>query len=328
MKKKKIRKNKNRTKRIILLLLLGIVTFGSATYAWFTANQVVTVNFINIKVEASNGIQISTNASEWKSVITNDDINAGYENSVNQLPEIVTNISTDGKVDTTTGRLNMYYGVIGTDANTGLYNLRTVKQTDVAGNEGRYVAFDIFLRVDQGQTIYLTSDSGVEADGEDKGLKNAARVGIVKLGHGSLTDSTNTLVNLKNEVATTAIIWEPNIDQHTDMVKDVVAPEYEVTIPATGSVPYRGISTTITTPVDLKKTINGTDTTNTAAVVPNIKTTANFTNYQEIFTLSSGVTKMRVYMWIEGQDIDCENGATGSNIYFSLQLSTHESANG
>ena len=31
-------------------------------------------------------------------------------------------------------------------------------------------------------------------------------------------------------------------------------------------------------------------------------------------------------MWIEGQDIDCENGATGSNITFNVQLSTNSSA--
>ena len=33
-------------------------------------------------------------------------------------------------------------------------------------------------------------------------------------------------------------------------------------------------------------------------------------------------------MWIEGQDIDCENNATGSDISFKVQFSTQSSAAG
>ena len=35
---------------------------------------------------------------------------------------------------------------------------------------------------------------------------------------------------------------------------------------------------------------------------------------------------MRIYLWIEGQDIDCENNATGSDITYDIQLSTQSSA--
>ena len=33
-------------------------------------------------------------------------------------------------------------------------------------------------------------------------------------------------------------------------------------------------------------------------------------------------------MWIEGQDVDCENNASGGNIQFNLQMSTNSSADG
>ena len=36
----------------------------------------------------------------------------------------------------------------------------------------------------------------------------------------------------------------------------------------------------------------------------------------------AGVTKMRVYLWIEGQDIDCENNASGGKISFDLQITS------
>ena len=41
---------------------------------------------------------------------------------------------------------------------------------------------------------------------------------------------------------------------------------------------------------------------------------------QKIFALSAGVTKVRVYMWIEGQDVDCENNASGTDISYNLQF--------
>ena len=46
----------------------------------------------------------------------------------------------------------------------------------------------------------------------------------------------------------------------------------------------------------------------------------NLSAEENIFTLSAGITKARVYMWIEGQDVDCENTASGTDISFNLQL--------
>jgi predicted ribosomally synthesized peptide with SipW-like signal peptide len=320
----KRKSNKKKVTSLILLLLLSIVMLGTTTYAWFTANQVVTINSINVKVEASNGLQISTNAAQWKSVITNSDILAGYTGSVNQFPIYVTNVSTDSTVDQTTGRLNMYRAVVGNDATTGDYNIYTAKETDTAGSTGNYVAFDIFLRVDKTQTIYLTSDSDVVAkEGtEDRGLKNAARIAFVTLGHGESTDSVSALTGLRNNVSAKALIWEPNADAHTQMVSDTVAPEYGVTLVAGANTPYYGVNKVIPTPTNLKELVNGTNTSDATLVNPGIVTKEVNSVYKEAFDLAAGVTKMRIYMWIEGQDIDCENNATGSDIEFNLQLST------
>ena len=323
----KFKSNKKKVSSLILLLILSIVMLGTTTYAWFTANQVVTINSINVKVEASNGLQISTNANQWKSVLTNADISAGYTGHANQLPANVTNVSTDGKVNQSTGRLNMYKAVVGNDASTGDYNISTSLETDTAGSEGNYIAFDVFLRVDTAQTIYLTSDSNVSAkEGtEDRGLKNSARIAFVKLGQGASTDPVNTLTGLDNAVAANAIIWEPNIDAHSQMVTDTVAPEYGVTLVADSNTPYYGVNKAISPAVNLKNLVNGTNTTDATLVTPSILTKANNSTYKEAFNLPVGVTKMRIYMWIEGQDIDCENNATGSDIVFDLQLSTQSS---
>ena len=50
-------------------------------------------------------------------------------------------------------------------------------------------------------------------------------------------------------------------------------------------------------------------------------TKTDFTENVEIFSLNKGITKIRVYMWIEGQDVDCENDASVGNISLNLQFS-------
>lgn len=330
----KNKRNKKGFRSLVLLLFLTIIMFGTSTYAWFTANRVVTINSLDVHVEASNGIQISTDASSWKSVITNADIKTGYTGNANQVPATITAVSTDGR-PTSAGRLNMYSSIVGNDAVTGDYNIKTILETDTAGEEGKYIAFDIFVRVDQTQTIYFTPDTDVTKIGvEDRGLKNAARVAFVNLGRASSSTASSDIIALNAGTSANVIIWEPNSDTHTPTVVTSVAPDMGITLTETSAgsglyapVAYRGISAEISTPEDLRGIVNGTitqrsGTTFTTAVTPTIRTNAGRTGYTEFMELQTGVTKFRVYMWLEGQDVDCENGATGSDISFNIQLST------
>jgi len=304
--------------------------FGTSTYAWFTANRVVTISSINVNVEASNGIQISTDAVNWKSVLTNDDItDNAYLNAPNYLPDTITNVSSAGEVDTEHDVLKMFKSTITSSTTAtstvaiGDYVLTAEPDTD---SSGHYVAFDIFLRVDTASTIYLTSDSDVVSlDDPDKGLKNASRVAFVYLGHGDSDDDSDDLVALTlSDLAnppSSAIIWEPNVDAHTSIVQNSVSYDYDVDVSGS-SVAYYGINSTIATETNLKSIVKNGLTGYTTAMSPNIKTVENNSAYNVIFNLEAGVTKYRVYMWIEGQDIDCDNSATGSNIAFNVQLST------
>ena len=62
----KNQKKKSNLKLSILLLILLLIVLTASTYAWFTANQTVTVESIDVNIEAKNGLQISTNAVDWK----------------------------------------------------------------------------------------------------------------------------------------------------------------------------------------------------------------------------------------------------------------------
>lgn len=360
---KKQEKKKRKLRTLILLLFLTIIMFGTSTYAWFTANQTVTIQSINVHVETSDGIQISTNGSTWKSILTTadiigktDDTPNYYSGANNFIPNTLDAVSTDGTVipDATNKKkvLDFYSSIIGTDSESGNYTIKTA-HIDESTDKTKFVAFDIFLKVSSAKDVYLNSKSTFSnvipqagSAAGDKGLKNAARVAFLPIGE---ADSTDTVANITSAYAdsTTATlkIWEPNSDFHSDAVKNSVASAYNITLTETSSgsglynpVPYRGVTDVISTAQDLVGTVNNTVTTGTAAVdAGTVSTTdgvysstglllptpitldyAN-TDYK-VFSLPAGITKMRVYMWIEGQDIDCENNASGTDITFNLEF--------
>jgi len=41
-----------------------------------------------------------------------------------------------------------------------------------------------------------------------------------------------------------------------------------------------------------------------------------------MFELRPGITKFRIYIWIEGQDVDCEDNASLGDINVNLQITT------
>ena len=353
-------KNKRKLRTLVLLLFLTIIMFGTSTYAWFTANRRVSITSIDVHVETSDGIQISTDGSTWKSVITRDDILVNkYSTADNFIPNTLDAVSTDGTIIEGTGtrKLDFYLSNIGTNESTGRYTINT-EQINEATDKTKFVAFDIFLKVSSAKTVYLnTADSQssvvMKEGSQDLGLKNAARMGFVKIGEAASTDTVAQITGASySSNAPAAKIWEPNNDTHSTAVINSVATEYGITLQETGTntglynpINYCGVTTNISSSADLINTVNctagvGTNTTAMQAGTPSttngeystsgtlISTPSTFasgTRYV-IFNLNGGITKMRIYMWIEGQDLDCENNASGTDITYNLEFSIPDSA--
>ena len=224
MSKKRENKRKIDLKSAILLLLLLAVLLTASTYAWFTANKTVTVDDIDVRIEAQNGLQISANGVDWKSIVTvNDLLNAAYTDNTNQIPSVIEPVSTIG--DVTNGKMAMYYGQV--DPVDGVYSLTATKEeTETAGVTGKYVAFDIFLKVNQNEdNVILGANSTVLFNGAEaatnKGLQNAARVALLFQGNSEATADVsefiaqNGALPFTQENQTTTYVWEPNSDVHT-----------------------------------------------------------------------------------------------------------------
>lgn len=320
---KKNSKRKSNLKSSLLLLLLLAILLISSSYAWFTANQTVTVSSLQVNVQASNGLQISADGTTWKAVLANSDLTGvtpTYSGNTNQIPAELAPVSTVGKV--TNGAMEMFFGTVKTN-DAGTYVLEASQETDTRGTTGHYIAFDLFLKVDATTPIYMTSNSKVAKVGEtDLGLQNAARVAFVNEGTTAASSSIDTIQGLKLADGN-ALIWEPNYDTHTSNGVAAARDTYGITTTQTGGsqLSYNGIKAAI--PADAGVTMIQTtnpSTTYFGAVSPAYKTINGFTESQSFITLQPGVTKLRVYMWIEGQDVDCENGASGTDITFDLQF--------
>ena len=327
------RKEKKKKKKILLglfmILFVGIVLTAS-TYAWFTANQTVTVQQIDINVAAANGLQLSVDGSNWKPYISKDEIlgaNSTYPAAVNQVPETMVPVSTVGATNSSTGWMDMYLGTV-TASNAGTNILTASKSTEVAttSTTGDFVAFDLFFQTTEAKQIYLTNNSSVTAISSSKGIENSARVAFVIEGNLDATASVSQYQALHE--GQTPIIWEPNNNAHTATAIAHARDIYGETINSTTVVSsYYGVKAPIDSTANVA--LNSTVGTYFGSVTPQIKTgTAGIpsTGYQPVFNLAAGVTKIRIYMWIEGQDYDCEDAASGSDLSYNLQFSILDKA--
>ena len=132
------KQKKSNLKVSLLLLLLAAVLLISSTYAWFVSQNTAEVSTLQVKIETVEGIQISSNAKNWTSTLTNAMITGAdyvgselnYKDAVNQVPSILKPVSTIGEIDK--GKQKMFLGKVltsKTDANKGKYVLTATPET-------------------------------------------------------------------------------------------------------------------------------------------------------------------------------------------------------
>ena len=363
--KKKTKANKQRLNNLLIVLLLSSMLLVMSTYAWFTANKTVNIDSIDVKVSTTSGLQISADGEDWKTVLDKTDLvkaKAGkYAEATNQLPKEMSPVSTVLNVNRN-GRLDMFFGDVYADLDPdsttyGEYVLESSLLTsddqgnnmEMDGNNGKYIAFDVFLKSgNKAEDLYMSGNVkeikylGDDADGnpiyEDvantnaSGIANAARIGLIKGGN-----TTSTLGGDARALSTVngkAFMWEPNADTHTaNGIANGVSLGWITTLAQVGANPvaYAGLKaeTAANSPVALSQ-ITATGAPNLAQnitptwtskrdEVPNLQFPADAK--ENGYALNNGVTKFRIYMWVEGQDIDAENFASGSYLEYNLSFS-------
>lgn len=310
-------------KRRILLALIMLIISGisltTATYAWFTANRAVSVQEIDVKAQASGGIQISADAEKWSNEVTINELLAkglSEKGIHNYIPTTALKPVTTVGVNNKTGAFDFYLGELN-DAGD------KVTLTSIADDSKNYVAFDLYFYSATPQTIEFNAGTQVVAKNvdtpasaaTDTGLKSSVRVGFLVQGNDP-TATPATSRALAGGVAKDQTIWEPNADIHTDYAKNMLGASGIMTT-------YGGIAEGVAVGM------TAANTTNFKAVDTGLKTSTQAQVYPSgtIFSFLAGITKVRVYVWLEGQDVDNEDTASlGTGVGVKLNFRIPESS--
>ena len=156
-------------KRRILLALIMLIISGisltTATYAWFTANRAVSVEEIDVKAQASGGIQISADAETRSNEVDITDLRdpgLPAKGILNYIPtEALKPVTTVGVVnDTVPGSFNFFLGELNEAGDK-------VSLVSTADSDNNYVAFDLYFYSAKPQTIEFNAGTQVVAKNVD-----------------------------------------------------------------------------------------------------------------------------------------------------------------
>ena len=300
---------KNLVKKAVLpalvALLCSVVALTSVSYAWFTMGNSGSVESIDVTVKAADGMQLSTDALNWKSDIDLDDFTG--TNAIFPTGAIMP-VSTDGTINN--GALKLFEGKLDTDGSTLL-----AKSHDKS--TGNYVMFDLYVKVENDKQLQLAPGSDVTnvvAEGfKESQVHYATRVAFVDLGSKATAGEAKALDG--TGVEGKAVIWEPNADAHTNQA---IYQNPTMNLDGDGKIvqTYEGISGREADEKEYEKATK-------ANVTPTIRTNAGkgVETVQNVIELEAGVNKVRVYIWLEGQDVDCLNDVSKSMFETTLKFS-------
>ncbi len=317
---------------IFLLALLLIV----ATYAWFSTALNVQIRNFNVVAARNSGLTISYDAINFGSYL---DINEDtIVNNLGDLYPTHTNrwvgnglvpVSTVGLSSTLNSKFSIYHsqGVFYRNYDlTKPFIYAEQSEETIPNTYSYFVAFDIFLKNDSGSPVadnlYLTDQTFARFNEvyseEMNSLLNTMRFGFVKIGSVSHDTDPTTIQQMQCMGACEQVIYEPNHDLHTNLSIEK-AKEYGINLQDGQEFPtYAMINEG--GPILLKNAVSGS-----VDLDPNYFALQNTINSSELTTpimrIPDGITKVRVYVWMEAQDIDSiETDSTGADIELSIDM--------
>lgn len=327
---KHVNKKRNYNVALVVTFIMGVICIVS-TYAWFYASLDVKVKFINLKVENDSGLTISLDGVNFGSSIqiSKDDLienlKTVYPNNTSQWPVYgLRPVSTNGIKTSNDEKFDIYYSSSAEyrdDKKIDTY--LTTKKTSERTINGisSFVAFDIFLRNKTGSPVsdnlYLDEGTSVLLDGDSteemQDLLNSIRIGFLRIGSVSLESTVNEIQNVKCNNSCQSIIYEPHSTEHTNLSIEK-AKKYNINLMNGTYYPTYAMINAVNG-INIMDIADGSDTKNFSLQI----TRLDFN--QSLFEIPDGITKVRIYIWLEGQDIDSlETKSTGANLSINLNF--------
>lgn len=336
---KQKRRKEEKIKYFLMLLsifLLGILLIFSA-YAWISTSLNVKIKTFNMVVTKNEGLTISFDAVNYdysielsEKIIVDDLVNT-YPNNLSQW-------SANGLIPVSSPGItnkNSYFFDIFASSGVHYKNKRDtigrINTNQIYENKvrryNRFIAFDIFLKNDTGSPIsdnlYIeeTSEILMESTSEEmRGLLNSVRVGFVKVGSLPLTADSTAVQNIQCNNNCESIIYEPYSKEHTNMSIER-SEKYGINLENGVEFPtYANIKKIGPNPIKVEDTISGSPNLDLEYFALQNTMKEGDLN-KPLFQIPNGITKARVYLWIEGQDIDSlETNSEGADLSVSLSL--------
>lgn len=320
---------------ILVIFFLGILLIFSA-YAWFSTSLNVQIKTFNMIVSRNSGLSISFDAINYdKSLEISEDflINQLVETYPNNLSQWSGNglvpVSSPGIIN----RNNYFFEIYRSsgvryknrDSDEG-YVTTVLSRESKRRSVNDFISFDLFLKNETGSPIsdHLFLEEGTqflmtsESNEEMVGLVNSARIGFVKVGSVPHDTPVNTIQNLQCNNDCESIIYEPNSTYHSALSIER-AKKYGINLRDGNEFPtfaYKKAGG----PFELIDTISGSASLDYDYFVE--QETLSIDAFDEpLFSIPDGITKMRIYVWLEGQDIDSlETDSEGAEVSISINF--------
>ncbi len=316
-------KNRNGFRRAALpvfaMLIVAILSLTTVTYAWFTTGRDASVDSFDLNIAAGGGLEISIDGKNWSSTLSADDIKNYYAPEGPGKDEntyaffggkgLLSPVSTDGAYDASLA-MNFYSGVI----ENGLPGAKLKSASKAAGG---YLKFDIYFRNGEAENLNVTltgTNVGEPKKGneaiEDQQGHLAARMAFVVAGSRNSLAAGNDLT--ANTTAGTAVIYEPNATSHTESgINDYKAGTKAASLDGKIESYYALVGV-----YSEGESISRFEEKD--GVLKSVTTKGEEETY---FTLESQtVTKVTVYIWVEGQDVDCTNYISSNSFSVALKF--------
>ena len=323
--------NKKNKKRAfitsIIMLLISAIVLTSSTFAWFVMGDKVEIEEMDMKLYAPEGIQISANANEdgWTQMLDLDNLfNTDTEKSTqfdaytgnkNMYPEFLIPASSAFQND---GGLPAFFSAkVSADGSSTITKI--VEAFDGADKAG-IVAFDIFIKSSSSaNTVVDFSNTEIKEIVEDgatpTNCTSAIRYAFVN--QGNITSTTEAASSYQALSGVTEVKGA-EADSLSHSKAGIAA---GATAGSVYSPQAKGVVSAAETTADTTKYIFDSNVADVSSMIA----LSNAADSMQ-FELKPGVTKFRVYIWAEGNDIDCREVIAGSSLSAKIMIEIPEAA--
>lgn len=309
-----LNKQERRTTIYFCILLALLTLLVAATYTWFSLSHTPRVSEMALYVNAGTGLELATTYNapdeEWGGNVDFPDLVSGAEPlkpvtwSEEQQSFMTISYGFDGRM---------------TDRYTALSDEENANRAD---GDGYYVVGTFYART--GESCEVSLAEAVEVNGGENGsgtyvigtpvwngqsiLHDDGGNGAeeaVRLGFRVVPVDPDTGRELDDSVF---YIYEPNCDEHADGSSTYVETPSIDGAPTLSDNLFLQTASTWTEAYPVQREVT-------------IKSLGEFTTDTYLFTIGAGeVYQIQLYVWLEGQDVDCLSQIDEAQIFANVQF--------